>query len=233
MKHSFQINGTEYTHIDSNGLTMTTNISFPNNGAGLRWGNNYSQIYDDSNLHISTDNYIYLSAPTSCIITSPSPSLTGSLTCTNIICNSIQVNSTTQPPNSNYIGYSYTYSTSSSYTMTTSWSNINYLGASISNSGVYIINATFPIYYLTNNGIQTLYYALSTSPLGLDSGAIQNIYNMSQGSACTVQASLSISRVLYVSTSANIYLIGYMSLSSPVFYITNNVPTYITYTRIA
>ena len=35
-KHSFQINGTEYVHIDSTGLTMTTNISFPNNGAGLR-----------------------------------------------------------------------------------------------------------------------------------------------------------------------------------------------------
>ena len=34
-KHSFQIYGTEYAHIDSSGITMTTNISFPNNGAGL------------------------------------------------------------------------------------------------------------------------------------------------------------------------------------------------------
>ena len=147
--------------------------------------------------------------------------------------NSIVSTLLSQPPNSTYVGYSYTYSISSSYTMTTSWTNINSVSLSISNPGVYIINATFPIYYFTNNGIQTLYYALSTSPLGLDSGAIQNIYYMSQGSACTIQASLSISRVLYVSPSVNIYLIGYMSLSSPVFYITNNVPTYITYTRIA
>ena len=56
---------------------------------------------------------------------------------------------------------------------------------------------------------------------------------MSQGSACTIQASLSVTRVIYVSSTANIYLIGYMSLSSPFFYRTNNVPTYITYTRIA
>ena len=56
---------------------------------------------------------------------------------------------------------------------------------------------------------------------------------MSQGSACTIQASLNISRVLYVSSSVYIGLIGYMSLSLPVFYITNNVPSYITYTRIA
>ena len=56
---------------------------------------------------------------------------------------------------------------------------------------------------------------------------------MSQGSACTIQASLSVTRVIYVSSSADIYLIGYMSLSSPVFYLTNNVPSYITYTRIA
>ena len=91
---------------------MTTSISFPNNGAGLTCGNNYRQIYDDSNLHISTDDYMYLSAPTSCVITSQRTSLTGSLTCTNITCNSIQVNSTTQPPNSNYIGsVSYTHLT--------------------------------------------------------------------------------------------------------------------------
>ena len=35
---------------------MTTSISFPNNGAGLTWGNNYSQIYDNGNLNISTDD---------------------------------------------------------------------------------------------------------------------------------------------------------------------------------
>ena len=84
-KHAFQINGTEYAHIDSTGLTMTTNISFPNNGAGLTWGNNYSQIYDNGNLNISTDDYMYIYAPTSCTITSPNTSLSGSLTCTNII----------------------------------------------------------------------------------------------------------------------------------------------------
>ena len=110
---------------------------------------------------------------------------------------------------------------------------MNSVSLSLRNPGVYIINATFPIYYFTNNGIQTLYYALSTSPLGLDSSAIQNIYYMSQGSACTIQASLNISRVLYVSSSVYIGLIGYMSLSSPVFYITNNVPSCITYARRA
>ena len=91
--------------------------------------------------------------------------------------------------------------------MTTSWAIINSVSLSISNPGVYIINATFPIYYFTNNGIQTLYYALSTSSNSLDSGANENIYHMSQGSACTIQASLRITRVLYVSSTANIYML--------------------------
>ena len=87
-------------------------------------------------------------------------SLSVSLTCTNITCNSVKENSTTQPSNSNYIGYSNTYSFVTSYAIITSWSNINGLSLSINNAGVYFINATFAISYLTINGTQTLYYAL-------------------------------------------------------------------------
>ena len=39
-------------------------ISFNNTGAGLIWGNNDSEIYDDSNLHINSDDTMYISAPT-------------------------------------------------------------------------------------------------------------------------------------------------------------------------
>ena len=46
-------------------LNMNSNsIAFSNNSAGLVWGNNYSQIYDDGNLHINTDDFINISAPT-------------------------------------------------------------------------------------------------------------------------------------------------------------------------
>ena len=74
-----------------NTLGMTGTISFPNNGAGLAWSTN-SQIYDDSNLHISSNTNLLLYTPTTCIITTPNTSLSGSLMCTNITCTRIQVN---------------------------------------------------------------------------------------------------------------------------------------------
>ena len=73
-----------------------TGYIFPNNGAGLIWGSNKSQIYDDSNLQISTDDYMYLYAPMiiKCVITSPSTSLTGRFACTSINCGTININNT-------------------------------------------------------------------------------------------------------------------------------------------
>ena len=54
-------------------LTMNSNnIAFSNNGAGLSWGRNYSRIYDDSNLHITTDEIMYISSPNQLNITSSS-----------------------------------------------------------------------------------------------------------------------------------------------------------------
>ena len=61
-------------------LNMNTyTIAFSNSGAGLKWGNNYSQIYDDSNLHINTDDVMYISAPTQLNITSPNTYFTGNV----------------------------------------------------------------------------------------------------------------------------------------------------------
>ena len=76
------------------------------------------------------------------------------------------------------------------------------------------------------------HYALSTNSNSLDSGANFNIYYMSLSSAY-IKTSLDITRVLYVSSTTNIYLIAYMSLSSPVFNMSNEASAFITYTRIA
>ena len=56
---------------------------------------------------------------------------------------------------------------------------------------------------------------------------------MSQGSACGIKTSLNITRILYVSSTTNIYLIAYMLLANPVFYMSNEASAFITYTRIA
>ena len=60
-------------------LTMNSNnISFTNYGAGITWGNsNNSQIYDDSNLHISSFANILLYTPTQVTVTSPNAYFTG------------------------------------------------------------------------------------------------------------------------------------------------------------
>jgi len=148
-----------------NTLAMNGTISFPNNGAGLAWSTN-SQIYDDSNLYISSNTNLLLYTPTTCIITTPNTSLSGSLTCTNVTCNSIKVNSTQQPSSGNYIGFYYKYQITLASSVTTSWTNLNSLSLFFSYTGVYIITATFTIDYTTNNGTQAFYYALSTTSTG-------------------------------------------------------------------
>ena len=61
-------------------LTMNSNnITFSNNGAGLVWGNNYSQIYDNGNLYITTDDYLNISAPTRINITSTDTYFSGNV----------------------------------------------------------------------------------------------------------------------------------------------------------
>ena len=95
-----------------------------------------------------------------------------------------------------------------------------------------MVNVTFAINFLTSNGTQALYYALCISSNSLDSGANNNIFYMLHGSACNLQTSINVNRVLYVSTT-NIYLVAYASLTSPVFYMSSAAPPSITYTRIA
>ena len=78
--HSFQVNGTQSCYVNAAGLVMNGNkISFSNNGAGLSWGNNYSQIYDNGNLYIVTDDYMNISAPTQLIVSSPNTSFSGNV----------------------------------------------------------------------------------------------------------------------------------------------------------
>ena len=89
MKHSFQINGTENTYIDSTGIT-STNITCNSIQA--------NPTQQPPNANIISDTY-YIAGTEYVAINS-----TG-LSCTNITCNSIQANPTQQPPNANYIGY--------------------------------------------------------------------------------------------------------------------------------
>ena len=59
---------------------MSDSISFTNNGAGITWGNsNNSQIYDDSNLYISSVANILLYTPTQVTVTSPNTYFTGDM----------------------------------------------------------------------------------------------------------------------------------------------------------
>lgn len=41
-------------------INQSGTIYFPNNGAGLVWGSNFSTIYDNGHLHINTDDNMYL-----------------------------------------------------------------------------------------------------------------------------------------------------------------------------
>ena len=165
----------------NNALTCTNinpsgNISFPNNGVGINWGNNYSQIYDDSNLHISTDDTLYINAPTLCSITTPNCSLSGSLTCTTMVCNTVKVNSTQQAPSGNYIGHYYKYQITLASQVTTSWANVNSLSVFFSYTGAYIVSAVFTIDFFPSFTSHALFYALSTSATDIDVNASKHMY---------------------------------------------------------
>jgi len=63
---SFGTNGTERMRIISGGNILLagagsncTGINMPTGGYGLTWGPGYSRIFDDSNLHICTDDIMY------------------------------------------------------------------------------------------------------------------------------------------------------------------------------
>ena len=83
---------------------------------------------------------------------------------------------------------------------------MNGLYWNITNPGVYMITAT---------------------------NANYNIFYMSQGSSCNIKMYLNVMRVLNVSSTTNIYFIAYSLLSSPVFYMSSDGSSSITYTRIA
>ena len=56
--HSIQVNGAQMAYFNSGGLSMNGNsIVFSKNGAGIVWGNSYSQIYDNGNLYIYIQHY--------------------------------------------------------------------------------------------------------------------------------------------------------------------------------
>jgi hypothetical protein len=64
----------------SNSIDMQSGqLYFNNNGAGLYWSGGVSRMYDDGNLHINTDDYMYFSAPNEFYFSS------GPIHCTNDI----------------------------------------------------------------------------------------------------------------------------------------------------
>jgi len=79
--HSFQVNGTQVAYFNSGGLAMNSNsIGFSNNGAGLKWGtNSNSQIYDNGNLYITTDDYLNISCPTQMSVSATDSYFSGNL----------------------------------------------------------------------------------------------------------------------------------------------------------
>jgi cytoskeletal protein CcmA (bactofilin family) len=56
----------------------SSSLTLNNNGTGIVWGNNYSKIYDDGNLHINTDDAMYISAPANLDVTTPNLNISGS-----------------------------------------------------------------------------------------------------------------------------------------------------------
>ena len=75
--------------ITSNTVTINGNINLPIGGitfptqsstAAISWGNNFSNIYDNGDLHINTDDNLYISAPTLLSITSNTVTISGNVT---------------------------------------------------------------------------------------------------------------------------------------------------------
>lgn len=48
------------TDANSTDVSLPTQIRFPNNGAGLTWGTDFSRVYDDGHLHVATDDNLFL-----------------------------------------------------------------------------------------------------------------------------------------------------------------------------
>jgi hypothetical protein len=78
MRSTVRMNGQLNTQ--SNNIDMSSgSIYLNNNGASIYWGGGASRIYDDGNLHINTDDYMYFSAPNEFYFSS------GPIHCTNDI----------------------------------------------------------------------------------------------------------------------------------------------------
>ena len=73
--YTLHVNGTQYS---------SGTIYFPNNGTGLNWGASYSQIYDNGNLYIVTDDNMYIQAPNLLTVTSPATTFSGTVTSTGL-----------------------------------------------------------------------------------------------------------------------------------------------------
>jgi hypothetical protein len=73
--YTLHVNGSQYTN---------ETIYFPANGAGLSWAGGASQIYDNGNLYINTDDYMYIQAPTTLTVTSPATTFSGTVTGTGL-----------------------------------------------------------------------------------------------------------------------------------------------------
>ena len=210
-----------------NTLAMNGTISFPNNGAGLAWSTN-SQIYDDSNLHISSNTNLLLYTPTTCIITTPNTSLSGSLTCTNI-----RVNRSGLPPNANYIGYSQFVSLTA-YCSLIQGTYTNVTSIVISTPGMYDIDCQIAYNYTTTYPLDShCTYAVSTLSQSYDSDALVSQFmagkiNINYSSYSGI-SNLTNRRMIFISGTTTIYLVVYcMSTNASA-----GIETYLRYTRIA
>jgi hypothetical protein len=66
-------------NVNTPSATFTGNVNFKNDGSGLVWGQNYSKIYDNADLHIETDDNMFIKAPTSLNIDTPNATIKGNL----------------------------------------------------------------------------------------------------------------------------------------------------------
>jgi hypothetical protein len=61
------------------GADLNGDLQMQNNGSGIAWGNNYSKIYDDGNLHINTDDVMNIKAPVYLNVDTPRTGIKGGL----------------------------------------------------------------------------------------------------------------------------------------------------------
>ena len=58
----------------------SNSILFVQNGAGLIWGNFNSRIYDNSQMNIAPNDYLYINEPTKVTVTSMESNFSGAIT---------------------------------------------------------------------------------------------------------------------------------------------------------